>query len=283
MSNEKIVEQIQQGIDVSANREKLCIQNRPFIRQQVKKLCGITGKDVSFDDYEQEGFIGLLSAAMKYDAGKGVKFLSFAVWHIRAAITRYSENCNSCVRLPVYLKERIRKYVSYRQQYMDEKGRYPSREELLAGTGITEKSLEHLEKTIYNMDTISISQCFSGSSRDDVLSCILYSDTDIEELAGQSVYNLELKKALDAALSILDADTKMVIQSIYYQQNSVRQAARLFGCSRQCIYEKTRRGFWKIQHSPHRKVLECFMWDGYHYNEYRYSEFADMEENEFLL
>ncbi len=282
MSNEKIVRQIQQGIDVSANREKLCIQNRPFIRQQVRKLCGISGNDISFDDYEQEGFIGLLSAAMKYDASKGTKFLSFAGWYIRAAIIRYSENCSSCVRMPVYLKGRIRKYVAYREQYKDEKGRYPSRDEMLALMGISEKSLAHLEKTIYNMRIASTSQyCMEDGG--DMLSCVLKSDGDIEGMALQSIYNMELKKALDAALLILDTDTRMVIQSIYYQQNSVSQTARIFGCSRQCIYDKTHKGFWKILHSPHRKVLECFMWDGYKYNEYLYSEFADIEENEFLL
>ncbi len=282
MSNEKIIEQIQQGIDVSANREKLCIQNRPFIRQQVKRLCGITGRDVSFDDYEQEGFIGLLSAAMKYDASKGTKFLSFARWYVRAAIIRYSENCSSCVRMPVYLKGRIRKYAEYRQQYIYKKGRCPSRDEMLAAMGISEKSLEHLEKTIYNMNNVVTSQYYPGGM-EDMLSNMLQDGTDIGELAAGSIYNRELKKALDAALSILDTDTKMVIQSIYYQQNSVMQTARIFGCSRQCIYDKTQKGFWKILHSPHRKVLECFMWDGYQYNEYIYSEFADIEENEFLL
>ena len=108
---------------------------------------------------------------------------------------------------------------------------------------------------------------------------------DIEELITYSVYSQDLKKALDLALSILDAQTVRAVRSIYYQGNSVKQTAQMLGCSAQAVYEKTRKGFWKILHSPHRAELESFMWDGYRYNEYAYSEFAELEyeESEFLI
>lgn len=94
-----------------------------------------------------------------------------------------------------------------------------------------------------------------------------------------------MKKALDSALCILDADTRKAVQSVYYQGNSVKHTVRVLGCSTQAVYEKTRKGFWKILHSTHRAELESFMWDGYHYNEYAYSEFAELEDedSEFLI
>ncbi len=283
MSNEEIVERIQKGIDVADSQERLLKQNRKFVQRQVRKLCGHMENEADFEDYEQEGSIGLLAAAMRY--GRGTCFLTCAGYYVRAAIIRYSENCCSSVRVPVYLKERIRKYARLRQQCMDDKGRYPTRDELLEGLDISARSLDHLEKTLHNMKAVSIDKDYSGGDGENSLVGMLQSGEDIEELITYSIYSRDLKKALDSALRILDADTRKAVQSIYYQGNSVKHTARVLGCSAQAVYEKTRKGFWKILHSPHRTELEGFMWDGYRYNEYAYSEFADLEDegSEFLI
>ena len=163
---------------------------------------------------------------------------------------------------------------------MDEKGRYPTRDELLEGLDISSRSLDHLEKTLYNMKAVSIDKDYSDGDGESSLIGMLQSGEDIEELITYSIYSRDLKKALDSALAILDAQTVRAVQSIYYQGNSVKQTAQILGCSPQAVCEKTRKGFWKILHSPHRAELETFMWDGYRYNEYAYSEFADMEDED---
>lgn len=281
------MEQIHKGIEVTANQERLWKQNSRFVRWQVRKLCGLAEGDMDFEDYVQEGFIGLMSAAVKYDGSKGTKFLTYAAWHIRKAVFRYSENCSASVRLPAYLKERVRKYAGCRQKLLSEKGREPTKEEYLAELHISERALEHLEKTIYRMSAVRLDKGRSDDGGEGSLLDLLQSDEDMEELATYSVYDQELKKALDSALGCLDKNTRVAIQSVYYQSNSMERTAELFGCSRQAICEKIRKGFWKILHSPHRAELEGFMWEGYHFNEYAYSEFADMqeidEENEFLI
>lgn len=285
MSNEEIVENIQKGIHVAANQERLWEKNRKFVQWQVRKLCGISERNSDFDDYEQEGFIGLLAAAAKYDKKRGTGFLTCAGWHIRAAIIRYSENCSASVRVPVYLKERIRKYESLRQQCRKEKGRFPTREEFLEDMLISEKSLDHLEKTLCNMKIVSIDQRGSSDSSEGALLDLLQSDENIEELITYSVYIKDLKRALDSALSILDMGTKTAVWSVYYQGNSMGQTAQILGCSAQAVSEKIHRGSWKILHSSHRKELESFMPEGYRYNEYAYSEFAEIKGSgsEFLI
>ncbi len=280
MSNEEIVERIQRGIDVAVSQERLLKQNRKFVRHLVRKLCGYMENEADLEDYEQEGSIGLLTAAMRYDKGRGTCFLTCAGYYVKAAVIRYSENCCSSVRVPVYLKERIRKYAKYRQQCMDEKGRYPTRDELLEGLAISSRSLDHLEKILYNMKAVSIDKDYSDGDGESSLIGMLQSGEDIEELITYSIYSRDLKKALDSALRILDADTRKAVQSIYYQGNSVKQTAQILGCSPQAVYEKTRKGFWKILHSAHRAELETFMGDGYRYNEYAYSEFAEMEDED---
>lgn len=285
MSNEEIVERIQKGIDVAASQEQLLEQNWKFVRWQVRRLCGHMENKADYEDYEQEGIIGLLTAAVRYDKNRRANFLTCAGYYIKAAVIRYSENCCTSVRMPVYLKRRIRMYARFRQQCMDEKGRYPTRDELLEGLDISSQSLDHLEKTMYNMKAVSIDKDYNDGDGESSLIGLLQSDEDIEELITYSIYSRDLKKALDSALAILDVQTVRAVQSIYYQGNSVKQTAQILGCSPQAVCEKTRKGFWKILHSPHRAELETFMWDGYRYNEYAYSEFADMEGeySEFLV
>ncbi len=282
MSNEEIVEQIQNKIDVTANQERLWKNCRTYVKQLIRKMCGFSN---DMEDLEQQGFIGLVTAAMKYDSKEGVKFLTYATYYIKSSIIRYNENFCSCVRVPVYLKNRIRMYESIRVRYKNEKGRFPTKEEYLEELHISSRSFSHLEKTIHNMNAISIHQSISDEEEEKNLADILQDDEDIEELVTYCIYNKELKKALDSALAILDADTRALIQSVYYQRNTRERTAEIFGCSKQNVSEKIGRGFWKILHSSKLKELESFMPDGYRWNEYLFSEYAEMEDadNEFLL
>lgn len=282
MSNEEIVLQIQNGIDVTENQEKLWLKNKGFVNYMIKKTCGFS-EDI--EDLEQQGFIGLVTAAMKYKPDNGANFITFAGYHIRSSIIRYNENCCHCVRTPTYLLSRIRKYEQMRQQYRNDKGREPTDDEYMELLHISHRSLLHLEKTMHNMRAISINMDLSQSDGETSLLDMLRSDEDIEELITYSVYNKELKKALDSSLALLDHETSAMIQSVYYQGNSMRKTAEIFGCAVQNVSDRIRAGFWKILHSSHRKALESFMWDGYQYNEYLYSEYAETEdeENEFLI
>ena len=281
MSNEEIVEQIQQGIDVTLNQERLWKNCRKYIKYLIRKMCGF-GNDI--EDLEQQGFIGLITAAMKYDSKAEVKFLTYATYHIRASIFRYNANCCSSVRVPAYLKTNIRKYERIRQQYKNDKGRYPTEDEYMAELHISMKALLHLEKIIHNMNAVSVDWSISDDGETTLLD-MLESDENIEDLVTYSIYNKELKIALDSALSILDADTRTFIQSVYYQRNTREYTAKIFGCSKQNVSVKIERGFWKILHSSHLKELESFMPEGYRCKESLFSEYVEVEDadNEFLL
>lgn len=284
MSNEEIVEQIQKGIEVTTNQERLWKSNKGFVYHVIRQICGTVE---NIDDLAQEGFIGLITAAMKYKPDCGANFLTFAFYDIRKSIYSYYGNCSGCVKIPRYLKERIRKYAQMRQQYRNENGREPTDEECVNQLHISHKALSHLKKTLYNMQSVSIDMGISQTDGESTLLDMLSSDEDIEELVAHSVYNKELKNALDDALGILDYETSAMIRNVYFQKNSMEQTAEIFGCSVQNVSARIGAGFWKILHSRHRERLESFMWDGYEYNEFQHSQYAELdsedEENEFLI
>lgn len=79
-----------------------------------------------------------------------------------------------------------------------------------------------------------------------------------------------------------------MIRCVYYQGNGYTRTAKIFGCSRQTVDGHIKKGFYKILHSKYRKSLESFMWEGYHVDPRRLSDYVDMEEidnmgSEFLL
>lgn len=138
-----------------------------------------------------------------------------------------------------------------------------------------------------NMNTKSLDEYISDDGDTQLLDT-LSTDERIDELAGGSEYQRELHEELEAALSILDNKTALMIRCAYYQRNNYAKTAEIFGCSRQAVDERIKKGFYKILHSKHRERLESFMWEGYHVDPRRLSDYADMEEidnmgSEFLL
>ncbi len=99
---------------------------------------------------------------------------------------------------------------------------------------ISGKALNHLEKTIRNLQTASLDKSTNNGERDS-LSEFLQSDEDIEDLIIQSVYHKDLKKVLDEALGILDQRTRTAIQSVYYQRWNMEGTAKVLGCLRQMV------------------------------------------------
>lgn len=286
MSNEEIVEQIQKGIEVTANQERLWKNNKGFVVLCIKKYVGRCS-DQDFNDFMQEGFIGLAEAAHSFDAGKKAEFLTYAEYYIRKSVYRYNGMNTYMVRVPEYLKTRMRKLAAFKKNYIEEFHREPEQEEILNALHISHRSLRHLEKTLLNMSIKSLDEYISDDGGTSLLD-LLSTDEKIEELVGSSEFQKELHKELDAALSILDSKTAMMIRCAYYQRNNYAKTAEIFGCSRQAVDERIKKGFYKILHSKHRERLERFMWEGYRVDPRRLSDYVDMAEidnmgSEFLL
>lgn len=283
MSNEQIVKQIQAGIDVKENQERLWKNNRKFVLSIIMRYCGFTEE---LDDLEQQGFLGLLTASAKYRPEQGTKFITYSAYWIKQSIFRYNENCAGSIRVPAYMKSNIRKYEQFRYVYRNEHGRYPSEAELCQELKLSPYSLMRLEETIHSMRAVRLDEPAYGVDADECFLAFLQSDEDLEETVTYSVYRAELHSELEKALKILDPVTRNMIYSVYYQGYSKARTAELFRCSKQNVCERIGKGFYRILHSPHREILEGFLGDGCRYNEYAYSEYADLDvevDNKFLV
>jgi RNA polymerase primary sigma factor len=124
-----------------AAREHLITANSRLVISVAKKYMG---RGVPFLDLIQEGNIGLIRAAKKFDYRRGHKFSTYATWWIRQAVTRAIADQGRTIRVPVHMGDQINKLLRISHQLTQRLGREPSTDELADALTVTPKKVENM-------------------------------------------------------------------------------------------------------------------------------------------
>ena len=198
----KLATLIKQGCQKSLDR--LTKANLRFVVSVAKQY---QNQGLSLPDLINEGNLGLIKAAQRFDETRGFKFISYAVWWIRQSILQALAEQSRVVRLPlnkVGLTNRIQKAYSLLEQQFE---REPSAEELAE---LLEMDIEEVTATLgINGRHVSMDSPLSDGEESTLMDVM--ENTNAEKTDGLLVHNESLKTEIDRSLKTLTDRQKEVI------------------------------------------------------------------------
>jgi RNA polymerase primary sigma factor len=138
----ELAKRIERG-DLAA-KERLITSNLRLVVSIARKYQGVT--DLCLIDTIQEGMLGLIRAAEKFDWRKGFRFSTYATLWIRQAIGRALDQHGRTIRLPVHLVQRERRIARAERELAAELGRDATLEEIAAAVDVTPRQVEELRE-----------------------------------------------------------------------------------------------------------------------------------------
>ena len=211
--------------------KRLVEANLKFVVSYVKKYRGM---GLSLLDLINEGNLGLIEAARRYDHRKNVKFISYAVWWIRQAVYHALTRNSRIYHIPQKLSDQVSEMKKVKSRLKKEKGRQPAREEIAREMRIEVTDVEDLE-TLESKD-ISLSERYFdediefGDRIEDSLSPsveYVIIKNSVQEQIRQMINELDDKEALVLKLRFgLEDDRQRTLQEIGDQMNLTRERIR---------------------------------------------------------
>lgn len=132
--------------------KKDIVAKRKLIQANLRLVVSIAkryvGQGVLFMDLVQDGSIGLIRAAEKFDYSKNFKFSTYATWWIKQSIIRAIANHSKTIRIPVHMADKIRKYKSAYVILSSDFGREPTEQELADFLSVSISKLQKIRNSI---------------------------------------------------------------------------------------------------------------------------------------
>ncbi|MBO4531108.1 MAG: RNA polymerase sigma factor RpoD/SigA [Paludibacteraceae bacterium] len=236
-------------------KDKLVRANLRFVVSVAKQY---QNKGMSLTDLINEGNLGLIKAAERFDETRGFKFISFAVWWVRQSIQQALSEQSRIVRVPlnqVGLQNKIKRAISSFEQ---EFGRRPSVEELAEKMDVSE---DKIAEVLEIPDQIKSLDAPFGEDGDGSLGDVL-ENTDSPR-ADSSVMRDSLRREIERALSTLTEKEREVLKMSFglgdAQELSLDEIGLRFDLTRERVRQIKEKAIVKLRQNSSNNLLKSFL------------------------
>jgi RNA polymerase primary sigma factor len=235
--------------------DKLVRSNLRFVVSVSKKY---QNQGVPLSDLINEGNLGLIRAAHKFDETKGIKFISYAVWWIRQAILQALAEQSRIVRVPLNRAGALHRIGRRSSSLLQELGREPTVEEIARELDIPEDEVER---------TLAISQ--SHLSLDAPITpgedsrLLDYLPDQFSPGPEDEAYGSALKETVEAALSSLKEREAKILRLYFGLDDqdpmTLEEIGAILGITRERVRQIKEKALLRLRHASRARFLETFM------------------------
>ncbi len=238
-------------------KNKLVLANLRFVISVAKMF---QNQDLSLGDLINEGNVGLIKAAKRFDETRGFKFISYAVWWIRQGIMSAIANQSRVVRLPL---NRVGNLTRLSKAYRDleqEYERKPTTDELAKILDITSDEVAYTLQISSRQVSVD-APLISGDENKSTLMDVLYNED--QHLPDKNLMNDSLKNEVANAISSLDEREAEVIRLSFgietNQKATLEEIGEKFNLTRERIRQIKEKALGKLRSSKKTKKLKDYL------------------------